>query len=148
MKFVFWMQHSRWARKPERCLRERPTGDDVGDRNLVNIAPLQLSKEILRVHSARLDEALVTAALYLDARDLKSACNDMPTGNRVAPSLVRGLGLWSSIAVIVGSMIGQAVFLVASDLARELGSPGRVLAWVDLPVQRLGRVSNLARRFS
>jgi hypothetical protein len=72
----------------------------------------------------------------------------MPTGNRVAPSLVRGLGLWSSIAVIVGSMIGQAVFLVASDMARELGSPGRVLAWVDLPVQRLGRVSNLARRFS
>jgi hypothetical protein len=26
-------------------------------------------------HAARLDEALVTAALYLDARDLKSGCN-------------------------------------------------------------------------
>jgi basic amino acid/polyamine antiporter, APA family len=48
-----------------------------------------------------------------------------------AASLLRGLGLWSSIAVIVGSMIGQAVFLVASDMARELGSPTRVLAvWI------------------
>src|SRR5262245_4102085 len=48
-----------------------------------------------------------------------------------APGLIRGLGLWSAIAVIVGSMIGQAVFLVASDMARELGSPTRVIAvWV------------------
>src|SRR6266576_1939032 len=55
----------------------------------------------------------------------------MPTGNRTAPGLIRGLGLWSAIAVIVGSMIGQAVFLVASDMARELGSPTRVLAvWI------------------
>jgi len=47
------------------------------------------------------------------------------------PHLVRALGLWSAIAVIVGSMIGQAVFLVASDMARELGSPTRVLAvWI------------------
>jgi hypothetical protein len=55
----------------------------------------------------------------------------MPTGNRTAPGLIRGLGLWSAIAVIVGSMIGQAVFLVASDMARELGSPTRVIAvWI------------------
>jgi basic amino acid/polyamine antiporter, APA family len=55
----------------------------------------------------------------------------MPTGNRTAPGLIRGLGLWSAIAVIVGSMIGQAVFLVASDMARELGSPARVLVvWI------------------
>src|SRR5262245_62140179 len=48
-----------------------------------------------------------------------------------APGLIRGLGLWSAIAVIIGSMIGQAVFLVTSDMARELGSPTRVLAvWI------------------
>jgi APA family basic amino acid/polyamine antiporter len=52
----------------------------------------------------------------------------MPTGNTAAPRLIRALGLWSAIAVVVGSMIGQAVFLVASDMARELGSPTRVLA--------------------
>jgi basic amino acid/polyamine antiporter, APA family len=51
--------------------------------------------------------------------------------NSSAPGLIRALGLWSAIAVIVGSMIGQAVFLVASDMARELGSPTRVLAvWI------------------
>src|SRR6266480_2878112 len=55
----------------------------------------------------------------------------MTTDNRTAPGLIRGLGLWSAIAVIVGSMIGQGVFLVASDMARELGSPTRVLAvWI------------------
>jgi APA family basic amino acid/polyamine antiporter len=46
---------------------------------------------------------------------------------RKAPRLIRALGLWSAIAVIVGSMIGQSVFLVASDMARELGSPAKVL---------------------
>jgi len=48
-------------------------------------------------------------------------------GDSKAPGLIRALGLWSAIAVIVGSMVGQAVFLVASDMARELGSPKRVL---------------------
>jgi APA family basic amino acid/polyamine antiporter len=52
----------------------------------------------------------------------------MPSGNRATAGLIRGLGLWSAIAVIVGSMIGQAVFLVASDMARELDSPTRVIA--------------------
>ena len=43
----------------------------------------------------------------------------MITDSRTAPGLIRGLGLWPAIAVIVGSMIGQAIFLVASDMARE-----------------------------
>ena len=42
--------------------------------------------------------------------------------------LIRALGLWSAVAVIIGSMIGQSVFLVASDMARELGSATAVLA--------------------
>src|SRR5437016_3598856 len=55
----------------------------------------------------------------------------MSTGNRAAPGLIRALGLWSAIAVVVGSMIGQSIFLVASDMARELGSVTGVLAaWV------------------
>jgi hypothetical protein len=48
---------------------------DNKDRNLVNVPPPELGEEILWVHSARVDEALVTAALYLDARDLKSVRN-------------------------------------------------------------------------
>jgi len=46
------------------------------DGNLINVAPFQLGEEVLWIHSARPEgEALVTAALYLDTRDLKSACN-------------------------------------------------------------------------
>src|SRR5712692_7782579 len=57
-----------------RDLHQQPCDNCIGDRNFVDMAPLQLSEEVFRVHSARLDEVLVTAALYLDARDLKSAC--------------------------------------------------------------------------
>jgi hypothetical protein len=47
--------------------------DTVSDRDFVNVAPLQLGEEVLCIHSARLEgEVLVTVALYLDARDLKS----------------------------------------------------------------------------
>ena len=50
---------------------------------------------------------------------------------RSLPGLIRGLGLWAAAAVVVGSMIGQAVFLVTSDMARELGSPTKVLLlWI------------------
>jgi basic amino acid/polyamine antiporter, APA family len=45
--------------------------------------------------------------------------------------LIRGLGVWSATALVIGSMIGQSVFLVASDIAREVGSAANVLAvWV------------------
>jgi hypothetical protein len=50
-----------------------PCNDSISDRCAVNVAPLQLGQDVLWIHSARLDEALVTAALYLDARELKSA---------------------------------------------------------------------------
>ena len=47
------------------------------------------------------------------------------------PGLVRGLGLWSASAIVIGDTIGTGVFLVASDMARSVGSSGLVLvAWV------------------
>ncbi len=43
----------------------------------------------------------------------------------------RGLGLFDSTMVVVGSMIGSGIFIVSSDMARRLGSPGWLLvAWV------------------
>ena len=36
--------------------------------------------------------------------------------------LVRGLGLWSATAIVIGDTIGTGVFLVASDMARAVGS--------------------------
>lgn len=49
------------------------------------------------------------------------------TGTNRATGLVRGLGLWAATAVVVGAMIGQSIFLVASDVAREVGSAPKVL---------------------
>jgi hypothetical protein len=40
----------------------------------------------------------------------------MQTASNCKPSeLVRGLGLWACTAVIIGSMIGQSIFLVSSQ---------------------------------
>jgi APA family basic amino acid/polyamine antiporter len=43
----------------------------------------------------------------------------------------RGLGLYDSTMVVVGSMIGSGIFIVSPDMARTIGSPGWLLgAWV------------------
>ena len=43
----------------------------------------------------------------------------------------RGLGLFDSTMVVVGSMIGSGIFIVSADMARNVGSPGWLLgAWV------------------
>ena len=45
--------------------------------------------------------------------------------------LVRGLGLWSATAIVIGDTIGTGVFLVSSDMARAVGSAALVMvAWV------------------
>jgi APA family basic amino acid/polyamine antiporter len=43
----------------------------------------------------------------------------------------RGLGLYDSTMVVVGSMIGSGIFIVSADMARNIGSPGWLLgAWI------------------
>jgi hypothetical protein len=43
----------------------------------------------------------------------------------------RGLGLYDSTMVVVGSMIGSGIFIVSADMSRKIGSPGWLLgAWV------------------
>lgn len=43
----------------------------------------------------------------------------------------RGLGLYDSTMVVVGSMIGSGIFIVSADMSRVLGAPGWLLAaWV------------------
>lgn len=45
--------------------------------------------------------------------------------------LIRGLGFWAGIAIVIGAMIGQSVFLVASDMSREVSSMTKVLVvWI------------------
>jgi APA family basic amino acid/polyamine antiporter len=51
----------------------------------------------------------------------------------VAPEtgLVKRLGLLDSTTIVMGSMIGSGVFIVASDIARQVQSPGLLmLTWV------------------
>src|SRR5271157_5132214 len=48
-----------------------------------------------------------------------------------APRLVQSLGLFSSTALVIGSMIGSGIFLVDADIARGTNSPALYLgAWV------------------
>src|SRR5690349_15372881 len=43
----------------------------------------------------------------------------------------RGLGLFDSTMVVVGSMIGSGIFLVSAEMGRQVGSPGWLLvAWL------------------
>jgi basic amino acid/polyamine antiporter, APA family len=43
----------------------------------------------------------------------------------------RGLGLYDSTMVVVGSMIGSGIFIVSAEMARTIGSPGWLLgAWL------------------
>jgi APA family basic amino acid/polyamine antiporter len=51
--------------------------------------------------------------------------------NSEQSGLVRGLGLWSATAIVIGDTIGTGIFLVASDMARAVGSAALVFAaWI------------------
>ncbi len=44
---------------------------------------------------------------------------------------IRGLGLLDSTMIVAGSMIGSGIFLVSSEIARQVGSPGWLLVvWI------------------
>jgi APA family basic amino acid/polyamine antiporter len=45
-----------------------------------------------------------------------------------ASHLIRGLGLWSAAAIVIGDTIGTGIFLVTSDMARAVGSVKLVFA--------------------
>jgi APA family basic amino acid/polyamine antiporter len=48
-----------------------------------------------------------------------------------APAMVQTLGLFSSTALVAGSMIGSGIFLVDADIARTANSPALVVgAWI------------------
>src|ERR1044071_4402980 len=48
-----------------------------------------------------------------------------------AVSLKRDLGLWSAVALVVGTVIGSGIFIVPRDMIGDVGSPGLVfVVWV------------------
>jgi APA family basic amino acid/polyamine antiporter len=57
--------------------------------------------------------------------------NAAPQNANEQPGLLRGLGLWAAVAVVIGDTIGSGIFLVSSDMARIVGSTALVFAaWI------------------
>ena len=55
-----------------------------------------------------------------------------------APRLSQSLGLFSSTAIVIGSMVGSGIYIVDADIARGTGSPALYLAaWVVTGVMTL-----------
>lgn len=53
------------------------------------------------------------------------------TSESVDSGLVKGLGLLDSTTIVMGSMIGSGIFIVAADIARQVDSPGLlILTWL------------------
>jgi basic amino acid/polyamine antiporter, APA family len=60
-----------------------------------------------------------------------TSTQDSPAATHEAPKMVQTLGLFSSTALVAGSMIGSGIFLVNADIARTTNSPALVVgAWV------------------
>jgi APA family basic amino acid/polyamine antiporter len=50
---------------------------------------------------------------------------------QTAPVFLRGLGLFDSVMMVVGVMIGSGIFIVPAEMSRQIGSAGGILAaWV------------------
>jgi len=46
-------------------------------------------------------------------------------------SLKRDLGLWSAIAIVIGTVIGSGIFIVPNTMIRNVGTPGMVfVVWI------------------
>jgi APA family basic amino acid/polyamine antiporter len=53
------------------------------------------------------------------------------TTKELNTGLLKGLGLFDSTALVMGSMIGSGIFIVSADIARQVNSPGLLIAtWV------------------
>ena len=64
----------------------------------------------------------------------------------VAPHFVRGMGLFSATAIVMGSMIGSGIFIVSADMARIVGSPALLIAaWMVTAAHDPHRSAQLRR---
>src|SRR5690348_4303535 len=62
----------------------------------------------------------------------RKTSNDMatpaPTTEAGSAELVKSLRLFDATTLVMGSMIGSGIFIVSADVARQVGSPGLLLA--------------------
>jgi APA family basic amino acid/polyamine antiporter len=55
----------------------------------------------------------------------------LPEAEAGHADLKRDLGIWSAAAIVVGTVIGSAIFLVPNDMVKSVGSPAMVFAvWI------------------
>ena len=53
------------------------------------------------------------------------------SSGKTAPGFVRAIGLFDGTMIVVGSMIGSGIFIVAAEISRQTGSPGGLLlTWI------------------
>jgi len=67
----------------------------------------------------------------LSAAAAKSAAfgrDENSVGEVKQPHFVRGMGLFSATAIVMGSMIGSGIFIVPAEMGRVLGSPALLIA--------------------
>jgi APA family basic amino acid/polyamine antiporter len=64
-------------------------------------------------------------------KQMPSSTAEIPASATNEPRLVQSLGLFSSTAIVIGSMIGSGIFIVDADIARGTNSPALFLgAWL------------------
>jgi APA family basic amino acid/polyamine antiporter len=57
-------------------------------------------------------------------------CRELQEAETTPPAFHRGLGLFDSVMIVVGIMIGSGIFIVSSEMSRQIGSAGWLLiAW-------------------
>ena len=69
--------------------------------------------------------------MQLEERALNTIAHPKTTSaTSLDTEFTRGLGLYDSTMVVIGSMVGSGIFLVSAEMARTIGSPGWLLvAW-------------------
>src|ERR1700757_16229 len=61
----------------------------------------------------------------------ESSSIPLTQGTNTKHEFVRAIGLFDGTMIVVGSMIGSGIFIVAADIARQTGSPGGLLlTWI------------------
>ena len=61
----------------------------------------------------------------------EAASQSTITAGREEPGFVRAIGLFDGTMIVVGSMIGSGIFIVAADISRQTGSAaGLLLTWI------------------
>src|SRR3989475_6621697 len=63
---------------------------------------------------------------------MAEAAHPIPQGSAKSDhGFVRAIGLFDGTMIVVGSMIGSGIFIVAADISRQTGSPGGLLlTWI------------------